>query len=536
MLRDLRSYENSAVSFLCQDMTLEKNKQFGLFRSIFWPVHRTEVKKVLSMLFLLFLLCVSYGVLRNLKDTLILTAKNSGAEVIPFIKVWGMLPGVFIATWFYTRLRRYFKKENVFYIIISSFLVYFLIFAFYLYPNSEQLHLENVGNWLSSVLPQGFQGFIALVRNWTFTSFYIISELWAVMVLSVLYWGFANDFTQVNEAKRTYGILNIGSNVAPIMGGSLALAFSGSVSLPFLSFVQDQWNHTICQLIVLITVLGIMAMATFFWITRRVLSQEEKVHSDTAKNDSETVKKPRLSLRESIRYIFRSPYLVPLAIIVLGYNISINFTDVLWKEQLKRFFVDPNEMLEHMNKITIGIGILATMGGVFFSIMVTRLGWTFTAIITPLVMTIMAVGFFTFMFCGDALLALSSALFGLTPFAMTVYCGSIQNCLSKASKYSVFDASKELAFLPLDPESKLKGKAAIDGLGSGLGKSGSSLTYQGFIILLGSVALSTPYISGILFVVLIAWIFCVVSLGKQFKRMTTDSQVLPSSNLAENLQ
>ena len=117
--------------------------------------------------------------LRNLKDAIILTAKNSGAEVIPFIKVWGMLPGVFLATWVYTRLRRYFTKESVFYIIITSFIVYFLFFAFYLYPHSEQFHLEKVGNWVSSVLPQGFQGLIALVWNWTFTSFYIISELWA---------------------------------------------------------------------------------------------------------------------------------------------------------------------------------------------------------------------------------------------------------------------------------------------------------------------------------------------------------------------
>jgi AAA family ATP:ADP antiporter len=148
-------------------------------------------------------------------------------------------------------------------------------------------------------------------------------------------------------------------------------------------------------------------------------------------------------------------------------------------------------------------------------------------------MTTMAIGFVTFMFCGDALMALSSTLFGVTPFAMTVYCGSLQNCLSKASKYSVFDATKELAYLPLDAESKLKGKAAIDGLGSGIGKSGSSLTYQGFIILMGSVALSTPYIAGILFVVLLAWIFCVVSLGKQFKKMTTGEQLAASAPLAE---
>jgi AAA family ATP:ADP antiporter len=496
------------------------SSQFGFFRSIFWPVHRSEVKKVLSMLLLLFLLCVTYGVLRNLKDTIILTAKHSGAEVIPFIKVWGMLPAVFLATWCYTRLRRHFSKETVFYLVISFFITYFLIFAFYLYPHSEKLHLEKLGAWLSSVLPQGFAGLIALIRNWTFTSFYVISELWAVVVLFVLYWGFANDCTAVHEAKRTYGILNIGSNLAPVVGGGLAIVFSQSVNLPFLAQGADHWGHTICQLMVLVAILGISSMGVYYWINRRVVFSSVEPKASLAASD-EKEKHPRLSLRESIRYILRSPYLVPLAIIVLGYNISINFTDVLWKEQLKGFFTDPNDMLEHMNMITVGIGILATLGGVFFSFMITRLGWTFTAMITPFVMTVMAVGFFSFLFCPDALSAVSSAWFGLMPFAMTVYCGSIQNCLSKASKYSVFDATKELAFLPLSAESKLKGKAAIDGLGSGIGKSGSSLMYQGFIIAMGSVALSIPYIAGLLFVILSAWIVSVYSLGKQFKQVTS---------------
>ncbi len=514
-------------------MSKEKKDHFGLLRSIFWPVHRSEVKKVLSMLFLLFLLCMNHGVLRNLKDVIILTAKHSGAEVIPFIKVWGMLPGAFVAIWFYTRLRRRFKKENVFYIMVSCFIAYFLLFAFYLYPNSEQLHLDKLGSWLSSVLPQGFQGFIALLRNWTFTTFYITAELWAVISLSILFWGFTNDCTQVGEAKRTYGILNIGSNVAPIIGGALALTFSSSISIPFLSFGGDEWGQTIRQLIILVSVLGVAAMGLFFWINRRFV-KEDKEKPEI--NDPEAAKKPRLSLRESVRYILKSPYLVPLAVIFLCYNISINYTDVLWKEQLKKYFSDPNDMLQHMNMITMGIGMLATVGGVLFSFMVTRLGWTFTAMITPLVMTTLGIGFFTFMFCADTMSAISSALFGLTPFAMTVYCGSIQNCLSKASKYSVFDATKELAFLPLSPESKLKGKAAIDGFGSGLGKSGSSLTYQGFIILFGSVALSAPYIAGILFFVLSAWIYSVLSLGKQFKTLTAGEQAVSSGELVQTTE
>ena len=508
----------------------DQEKHFGLLRSIFWPVHRSEVKKVVSMLVLLFLLCVCYSVLRNLKDTLILTAKHSGAEVIPFIKVWGILPASFLGAWIFTRLRRYFSKEKVFYILISSFIIYFLFFAFVLYPYSEILHLERVGDWLSSTLPQGFQGLIALVRNWTFTSFYIISELWSVLVLFLLFWGFANDVSVVGEAKRTYGILNIGSNLAPIIGGSLALMFSSRINMPSLSSGADEWGETICKLILLICLLALAAMGLYYWINRRVIKVESNAQEQQIQKEEELEVKKRLSIRDSIGYISRSPYLIPLAIVVLGYNISINLTDVLWKEQLKRFFVDPNAMLEHMNMITIGIGIFATIGGLLFSLMVTRLGWTFTAILTPFIMTTMAIGFFTFLFFGDLLCSFSATLFGVTPMAMTVYFGSIQNCLSKASKYSVFDASKELAFLPLSAESKLKGKAAIDGLGSGLGKSGSSLVYQCLILIFGSVALSTPYIAIGLSIVLVAWIISVFSLGRQFNQLTASTAKTISSS------
>ena len=48
--------------------------------------------------------------------------------------------------------------------------------------------------------------------------------------------------------------------------------------------------------------------------------------------------------------------------------------------------------------------------------------------------------------------------------------------LSRGAKYSVFDATKEMSFVPLAPESKIKGKAAIDGVAvARLGKSSGSL-------------------------------------------------------------
>lgn len=488
-----------------------EEKEFGILRSLLWPIHRSEVKKVVSMLILLFLLCISYNVLRNLKDTIVLTAKHSGADVIPFLKVWGILPGAIAATWVYTRLCRFFSKESVFYIIVSGFLSYFLLFTFVIHPNSEALHLDTLGDWLTQHMPVGFKGMIAMVRNWTFSLFYIISELWAVVVLAILYWGFTNDITKVSQAKRTYGILNIGSNVAPILGGGIGILCASFFS----SSTNNSWEHTLSNTTITLTVLGTASMLLFYWINRKVVTEKDK-HSHHEGVPSK--EKMRLSIRESIRYISKSKYLLCLAFIVLGYNISINITDVLWKEQLSRFFTDSNEMLIHMNMITVGTGIVATLCGCLFSLMVSRLGWTFVAILTPLVMTVLAIGFFIFLFCGDTLSGITVALFGTTPFALTVYFGSLQNCLSKAGKYSVFDASKELAFLPLDSDSKLKGKAAIDGLGSGIGKSGASLTYQGLMLLLGGLSASTPYVSAILIVVFVTWIVSVVKLGGLFKK------------------
>lgn len=504
------------------------DKKFGFWRSVAWPVHRNEMKKIISMGVMFFLLCICYSILRNLKDAVTLVA--SGAEAIPFIKVWGMLPGAILATWLYTKLRSVFNRENVFYILTGSFVAYYLLYAFVLFPNSEVLQLTSLDTYLKGILPAGFSGLIAMISNWSVTLFYVIAELWSVIVLTVLFWGFANDITPLPQAKRCYGLLNIGSNMAPIFGGILGLIASRLITA---SNVADPMHQSLASSIVLVSFFSLLAMGLFYWINRNVVPFEAENVDSLAESVKKSNKK-RLSVRDCIRYISKSRYLTCLALIVLGYNIAINFTDVLWKAQLKKQF-NPDEILNHMNQVTIGIGCIATIGGLLFSVMVRRLGWTFVAMLTPAVMVLMAIGFFSFIFFENALTGFAVSLFGVTPLVMTVYFGSMQNCLSKAGKYSVFDASKELAFLALDPESRLRGKAAIDGLGSGIGKSGSSITYQALILGTGSIALSTPFIAAILAVVFAAWIYSVTHISKEFK-VKSDEAELGAVAVAEEIK
>jgi AAA family ATP:ADP antiporter len=96
--------------------------------------------------------------------------------------------------------------------------------------------------------------------------------------------------------------------------------------------------------------------------------------------------------------------------------------------------------------------------------------------------------------------------------------GSAQICMGRASKYTVFDESKEIAFIPLPKEEQRKGKAVVDGIASRFGKAGGSLLIQVLLISCASLANAIPYIAAIFFIVIVLWIYAVRNLGQIVKR------------------
>ena len=491
-------------------MDSANKRDFGTLRSIFWPVYASEMKQVITTFVLLFLVCSCYSILRNIKDTVFLS--HVGAEVLPFVKVWGMLPGVFLAMSFYSFLASRFSREHVVYIIVSFYLLYFLFFSFVLYPINSLLTLQIVSSETLLLLPKGVSLFVKMLQQWNITLFYVVVELWAPIVLAVLFWGLVNEMTRFEQATRFYGLLNIGSNLAPAIGIYLGRFIINHMGCDVCLFPTEGWGLTLNRTMILITGVGLCALFVF---SRLIRIQNKLNLSSTQTVSSRKKKKIKLSVIDSLSFISKDRYLICLALIVIAYNMAINFSDVLWKSQLSLLFTNRADMNVHLDNISIFIGVLSTILALLFSFFISRYGWVFTAVMTPLVMGLFSLLFFSSLFFESKSLWVAS-LAGVSPLALSVYLGSLQNALEKSGKYSIFDASKEIAFLSFNKEARIKGKASIDGLGSGLGKSGSSIIYQVLLLFFGSISACSPYIFVLLFIVILMWLIAVKIGGKQF--------------------
>lgn len=465
------------------------------------------------MFFLFFLICFVYSTLRATKDTLVVT--SAGAEILPFLKVWGILPAAILFTFIFTRLSNRFSREKVFYIIVGSFLGFFLIFPLLLHPNQALLHPHAFADYLEKQLPSGFYGIISLLRYWTFALFYVMSEMWSTMVMTILFWGFANETTSMKDAKRFYSFLGLGANLATVVAGKISYSLSKMPLLPWKFLGETPWEQSLLLLNFMVVCAGTLSIVLFYWLHKHKLGYLQ--------DESEPEKKKiHMSVRETFKYLMQSRYLLFIALLVVTFNISLTLIEVVWKDQVKTLYPAPLDFQGYMGKVMMSIGIVSTIGALFSSYIFSHFSWTFAALIPPVTFLFAGSGFFLFLLLNDFWASSISLLLGATPLTMSVFFGSLQNCLARACKYTLFDSTKEMAFIPLDKESRLKGKAAIDGVGSRLGKSGASLVHQCFILFFGSISASTPLIAMVLLLLILSWILSVQKLGKEFNALAVN--------------
>jgi len=457
-------------------------------------------RKRVLLLCQFFLIILVYHTLKDLKDTLVITASDAGAEVIPFIKIWGMLPISIFASYLFSKVYSKMGREKTMYFFVSLLLGFYLFFAFFLYPLRESLHLTGFGEQLQSVLPPGCKGFVSMICHWIYTAFYLTAELWSMLILSILFWGYVNQVSSIKDAKQFYPLCMIVGNCAGIVSGQTSCYLCRHL-MDYLS-----WQQTLQLMVLLVTFCGIGIM----WINRELSRSMNTPATTPSKNKQE---REKISFKDSLMCISRSPLLICIALLVVGFGLTSNLIEVIWKESIKKVHPGPQEYNAYINQLTSIIGACAVIASILSRWVFRVFSWTTVALITPVILLLTSSVFFLSFQLSPGQMEFISSYIGLNPLYLIMTVGSCYCVMAMTAKYTVFDMTKEMAFLSLESSERIKAKSIIDTMGSRIGKSGAAGIYQFLLIFFGSTAGQTPFIGIIATLVIGASVVAVKKIG-----------------------
>ena len=486
------------------------------------PIHKEEYKKFLSMGMMLFLVLFNYNILRALKDAFIVP--NIGAEAISFIKMYIVTPAAILFAITYAHLTNIMDFNRIFYLLSSFFLVFFLVFGFILYPYRMEIHpsseqVQYLINYKFSIASytmhlDHFKWFFKLYGKWLYTIFYIFAELWGSAMIFMLYWQFANRITKTEEAKRLYPMCGFIGHIGSTLGGIFVQYFASQTVQEFVFLGIEYDNQLVISTMLMASLFTVFYMCLFFYITHYVITH--KIYITKAKKPGEL--KTKISLSESFKIIFSSKYLGLLIILIFCYGMSINIIEGVWKAKAKEIYPTTTAFSDFTGNVLAWTGVCSMIFMLLSAHILRIFGWFIGAMFTPIMMLVTGGVFFAFVVFNTHL----SEFFGswnINILATAVMLGTIQNVLTKGTKYSLFDATKEMAYIPANEHIKSKGKAAVDVVGARGAKSGGAFVQSLLFMLFPSATYSTiaPYLMIVFVIVVLVWIYGVKKLNTAYE-------------------
>ncbi len=507
-------------------MTDSKIPKLNKFQEMFFPVYRYELKKFIPMSLLMFGVVFIYHLVRNLKDNFIhynshlwIGARpEETASLVSALKFWYVLPCAVLTVAAFTALMNKFGITKSFYITISSFMAFYFIYGFILYPNLDYLILseENITSITSNV-PTFFRAFITCLANWPLTIFYIVSELWGTMTISFLFWQFANRITMKNEVKRFFGLFSLLANFGTILAGVTVKNYANNL---------DVGHVRILMIGVLVT--GFIILSIYTFINKIVL--KDPLLYDESKVSKKKSKKVKASATEGIKILMKNSYFMLICVLVLSYGISINFSEIIMVSSMKEVFTRA-EYGSMQGNLSICTGVFAGIIILFSNGILRKFSWKVGAIITPLVFLIGG-GLFLSMILYKQFV--SATIFGMSSAVVAVWCGVVYDSLAKGVKYSLFDSTKSMAYLPIDENERNKGQAAVEIIGGRAGKAGSSIIQQILLSFPKTLTTVTGSVSGLLahsptiasafLSTVIIWIVAVLKLNDKYEKKIKENE------------
>lgn len=490
-----------------------------------FPIKRQEWILFALMFLVICLINVNFSVLRSMRNAMVVAGKGGSSSFIPYFELFGTFPASILLTWALSRLMRFFSFRFIFVVTMVFFLSFFVLFALVIYPQKEAIQIlleQKVGQFF------GLTRFKVIFTHWPDMVFYIMSELWKVALLSVIFWGFINQNLSLDKAKRFYPSLMLGGSTGAILAGPITVVCTSQITWNLFPLSAHRWQHSLTLLTGCLFLCGLLTLFVFGFLFRK-LNQSSSFTPPSKKPLRKKEKLPfsrqLLSLSSSMRYLLKSPYLCALLLLVVAEYISYALGELIFYETLKSIYPLRSDYCKYMGNLTFWTGITTS----FFALVLTpyflqKYRWIYSAMVAPILMVIMTFVFFFPLYCGRTGLISTQ-----TAASLAVFLGSLHFCVGRSIKYTFFDATKELAFIPLDQEGQVKGKLIIDGMGSRLGRGSSSFLSIVLFLFMGGPTESAIFAGIIAISFAIMCIPATQYLGKEFDQLTPAATPVPSA-------
>jgi AAA family ATP:ADP antiporter len=263
------------------------------------------------------------------------------------------------------------------------------------------------------------------------------------------------------------------------------------------------------------------------WIYKDVLT--DKRFYDKPEPPGAKKKKAKMGFWQSMKFMVTSPYLILIIALVICYGIGVNVIEGLWKGQAKLLYSNANAFNAFMGRYSFYTGIASMIVMVIGGNILRKFSWFTAAAITPILTLVSGSTFFSFIIWRNDF-ANMLAQIGTNPVAVAVFVGAVILILAKATKYALFDLTKEMAYIPLDDEMKVKGKVVVEVIGGRLGKASGAWLQSGLLMIFGLNIFShgkkvelinlAPYLFGILITICLVWVLAVRALSKKIAAVT----------------
>jgi AAA family ATP:ADP antiporter len=389
------------------------------------------------------------------------------------------------------------------------------------------LHPTGLVEAAASWMPTGLMGLVKVVQYWTFSLFYCSAELWGSVVISVLFWTLANEVCTVAEAKSVYPLMGIAANVALVLSGAFVKLVNRIPEVANGS-TQAMLNGLVGG-IVMMTAAMVIAKAS---LDKFVIGEYCALDPSTATKPA-AKKKSKGNLADSFRIIRGSTKITSLAVLVVSYGVSHRLFEFSWKGALRALYPTAQGYQGVLADVAIATGYATISFMLLGKFVFQYLGWRAAASVTPLAMLITGGSFFGLSLAASYGISVG----GLSPVAMAfagVTAGAATQVFARSSKFSFFDPAKEMCYIEMSKEEKSKGKAAVDLLGSQIGKSGGAWITQLLLLVTGSLTASLPIISIAFLGVIGSWLAAVNSLNKQLKEYEAEKEAAEKAGLVES--